>query len=92
MSLKRGKKEREVPTRGEERRQRQVSRLVPVWGFANQTRAEGKQLRKKKKKNCIKTNQLCLKVRLPPLNKTMLRGEERRVISHSLIIPMLSII
>ena len=90
MSLKEGgKKESEPPTPGEERPPRQVSRLVPVWGFANQTGAEGRRLRKKAR---IKTNQLCLKVRFPPLNKTILRGEERRIISHSLIIPMLSII
>lgn len=62
---------------------------MPVWGFANQTGAEGEAGEKEAR---IKTNQRCLKARSPLLNKTMPKGEERQVTSHSLIIPMLNII
>lgn len=87
LSLKEGEKGKRGSNSG--RTPLQVSRLVPVWGFANQTGAEGKAGEKKAR---IKTNPFCLKAHFPLLNKTMPKGEERQVISHSLIIPMLSII
>ena len=93
MSLKRGEKGKGGSNSGRRTAAEASFPACASLGICESDQSGGKAVEgKKKKKNCIKTNQLCLKVRLPPLNKTMLRGEEKRVISHSLIIPMLSII